>query len=477
MPSSQSLIRRNWRTFIAIAAQGVDTLLIIACFLAANHIENPDRPLIDLTSGEAIVLGLTVVVFIVLLMAHGVYRMIAFASFTRQIFMAGRALIIVAAVVFSAHYIAGSSPYARRAVLLLFAFFAVSYPIVWILGRIVLARLREAGYGKWNTLVMSTGSALRTQVEWLRENPQLGYDVVRAVKFAPGPDRYGRHHVNLRAVEKAIAEEDVQVIIFTSPEINGTFDALESLCRTSRVRMLLLSPESDKLFRETPLHDLPGIPLFTPVRKKIEFLRRLSKRTFDLVLGTGLLVLFSPVFLLVAIATKIESPGPVFYRQRRSLSDHDKPFDFYKFRSMHHRAEEMRDELLHHNMADGALFKIRNDPRLTRVGRIIRRFSIDELPQLLNVLKGEMSLVGPRPLPVGDFRRLRRRDHMGGYFRHRADAKPGMTGLWQISGRSDLGFREMILLDLYYIDNQTILFDLEILAQTLPVVILGKGAY
>jgi lipopolysaccharide/colanic/teichoic acid biosynthesis glycosyltransferase len=120
---------------------------------------------------------------------------------------------------------------------------------------------------------------------------------------------------------------------------------------------------------------------------------------------------------------------------------------------------------------------MRNDPRLTRVGKLIRRYSIDEVPQLINVVKGEVSLVGPRPLPVGDFKRLQEKDHMGGYFRHRSNAKPGMTGLWQVSGRSNLGFREMILLDLYYIDNQTILFDLEILAQTIPVVLLGKGAY
>jgi lipopolysaccharide/colanic/teichoic acid biosynthesis glycosyltransferase len=111
------------------------------------------------------------------------------------------------------------------------------------------------------------------------------------------------------------------------------------------------------------------------------------------------------------------------------------------------------------------------------VGRLIRKFSIDELPQLFNVLNGDMSLVGPRPLPVGDFKRMAEEDHMGGYYRHRANAKPGMTGLWQISGRSELGFREMVLLDLYYIENQTILFDIEILAETIPVVIFGRGAY
>jgi len=144
---------------------------------------------------------------------------------------------------------------------------------------------------------------------------------------------------------------------------------------------------------------------------------------------------------------------------------------------MHNCADEQRETLLERNESSGALFKLRNDPRLTRVGKFIRRFSIDELPQLFNVLKGEMSLVGPRPLPVGDFALLRDGEHMGGYYRQRAKTKPGITGLWQISGRSDLGFRDMVLLDLYYIEKQSLLFDIEILAQTFPVVLFGTGAY
>jgi lipopolysaccharide/colanic/teichoic acid biosynthesis glycosyltransferase len=144
---------------------------------------------------------------------------------------------------------------------------------------------------------------------------------------------------------------------------------------------------------------------------------------------------------------------------------------------MHDEADEQKDDLLGQNETDGALFKIKDDPRLTNIGRFIRRFSLDEVPQFFNVLKGEMSLVGPRPLPARDFTLLQEADHMGGYFRQRANAKPGMTGLWQISGRSDIGFREMVLLDLYYIENQSLLFDIEILAQTLPVVLFGKGAY
>jgi lipopolysaccharide/colanic/teichoic acid biosynthesis glycosyltransferase len=198
---------------------------------------------------------------------------------------------------------------------------------------------------------------------------------------------------------------------------------------------------------------------------------------FDIVGATVALAFLSPLFIVVAVATKLESHGPVFFRQKRSLTDQDEPFEFYKFRSMLHTADEQKETLLHRNESTGALFKLKNDPRLTRVGKVIRKFSIDELPQLFNVLKGDMSLVGPRPLPTCDFAQMGQGDHMGGYFRQRAKAKPGMTGLWQISGRSDLGFREMVLLDLYYIEEQSMLFDIEILAQTLPAVIFGRGAY
>ena len=140
-------------------------------------------------------------------------------------------------------------------------------------------------------------------------------------------------------------------------------------------------------------------------------------------------------------------------------------------------AEQMKAELMGKNESDGALFKIKNDPRVTNVGRLIRKLSIDELPQLFNVIKGEMSLVGPRPLPPSDFENANEPNEFWDAIYERSSVKPGMTGLWQVSGRSNIKFREMILLDLYYVENHTLLFDLEILFETIPVVLLGKGAY
>ena len=477
MDQSVHFIRRNWRTVLIICSQAIDMLVIAGSFALAVSVVHPDYSLMMVFWSHGKLIGFSIVVILTLFTALGIYRTISYAPLSWQLFTAGRGLTIAAALIFSVLFITRNLFYTRGAVILFLLFFVVAYGLVWMAGRRILAALRKAGYGRWKTLLISSGQVLRSQLDRLRMNPQLGYEVVRVMKFSNRADRFGRHMVNISEIEKAIRVAGVEAIIFTSPEVDGAFERLEELCRARRIRMLLLSSESDRLFRETRIHDLPGIPLFTPARRRIDFLKRSAKRAFDILGSSVLLLVFSPVFLLVAVATKIESRGPVFYRQRRSLCDTDKPFKFYKFRSMHLDADEMKDGLSRQNISDGALFKIKDDPRRTRVGRLIRRLSIDELPQLINVLKGEMSLVGPRPLPIGDFKRLQRRDHMGGYFRHRAGAKPGMTGLWQISGRSDLGFREMILLDLYYVDNQTILFDLEIMAQTIPVVVLGKGAY
>jgi exopolysaccharide biosynthesis polyprenyl glycosylphosphotransferase len=252
---------------------------------------------------------------------------------------------------------------------------------------------------------------------------------------------------------------------------------VHNLCKTRGVSMRIMSRESDLLFSKVGLHDIAGIPVFVPEGLKVRFLKKLLKRAFDIIVSSLMIIIFSPVFLVVAVAIKLESEGPVFFRHRRSLGASDESFGFLKFRSMHDHADTAKESLLERNESDGALFKIKDDPRLTRVGKVIRKFSIDELPQLVNVLKGEMSLVGPRPLPVNDYAHLDRNDHVGGYVHLRSKVKPGMTGLWQVSGRSNLGFRDMVMLDLYYIENQTILFDLEILAQTVPVVLFGRGAY
>ncbi|MGI3100863.1 sugar transferase [Companilactobacillus alimentarius] len=201
------------------------------------------------------------------------------------------------------------------------------------------------------------------------------------------------------------------------------------------------------------------------------YIYRGSKRIFDFVASLFGLIILSPLFLIVAIAIKIEDPkGPVFYSQVR-LGKKQSPFKMYKFRSMIVDADKHLKELLSENEVDGAMFKMKEDPRVTRVGQFIRKYSIDELPQLVNVLLGNMSLVGPRPpLPreVAEYTE---------YDKQRLAVKPGCTGLWQVSGRNDVGFHEMVELDLKYINIRGPLFDLYVLFKTVLVFIKPNGAY
>lgn len=201
------------------------------------------------------------------------------------------------------------------------------------------------------------------------------------------------------------------------------------------------------------------------------YIYRGSKRIFDFVASLFGLTILSPLFLIVAIAIKVEDPkGPVFYSQVR-LGKKQSPFKMYKFRSMIVDADKHLKELLSENEVDGAMFKMKEDPRVTKVGHFIRKHSIDELPQLLNVLLGNMSLVGPRPpLP-------REVQEYTEYDKQRLEVKPGCTGLWQISGRNNVGFHEMVELDLKYINKRGFMFDLCIIFKTIGVFVMPNSAY
>jgi len=213
-----------------------------------------------------------------------------------------------------------------------------------------------------------------------------------------------------------------------------------------------------------------GIPLFELRPPVFAGLDWVVKRAFDLVVSTGLIVLASPFWVVIALAVKLNSPGPVFYRDRR-IGLGEQEFGMFKFRSMYVDSNLRQAALEASNEASGPLFKIKDDPRVTGVGGFLRRYSLDELPQVLNVLRGEMSLVGPRPLPLRDYVQLE------DWHRKRYLVLPGMTGLWQVSGRIDLSFDDLVRLDFYYLENWSIWLDISILAKTLPAVAARRGAY
>ena len=217
------------------------------------------------------------------------------------------------------------------------------------------------------------------------------------------------------------------------------------------------------------IRPVEGLPLLHVEEPTLAGLAWLFKNFMDRLMSALMLTIFLPLFLVISLAIKLSSPGPVFFRQSR-VGREGKVFRVWKFRTMFTDAEERLAHLVEQNESDGMLFKIRNDPRITPVGRFLRASSLDELPQLINVFRGDMSLVGPRPLPADDG------DFLGDV-RRRLLVRPGMTGLWQVSGRSELSWDDAVRLDLYYVDNWSLAFDLLILWRTIGVVLARKGAY
>jgi len=249
-------------------------------------------------------------------------------------------------------------------------------------------------------------------------------------------------------------------------EFTETFLLCEELGVTARV-VLNFFPHS---IARMELHEFDGFPLLsfstTPTNEALMFVRRI----LDIVLATVIVGIFGPLLMLpTALLIKLTSPGPVLFRQKR-CGLNGRQFVMYKFRSMFDRSEHLRGDLDSLNEMDGPVFKSSRDPRVTTIGKIIRRFSIDELPQVFNVLHGDMSLVGPRPPLPEEVARYER------WQRRRLSMKPGMTCLWQISGRNEVSFEDWMKLDLTYIDNWSLLLDLKILLKTVPVVLLGRGA-
>jgi exopolysaccharide biosynthesis polyprenyl glycosylphosphotransferase len=298
----------------------------------------------------------------------------------------------------------------------------------------------------------------------------IDYEFVGTVSASPGETRLpvlGQIE-DLRTI---LSEHEADELIVTDSDFSDR-QLLEmvELAHRSGVKIRIAPKTTDLLVQRAEFVPGQGAPLFElrpPVLVGADWL---IKRTFDLAVSTAVIVVGLPLWLAIAAAIKLGSKGPVFYADRR-IGLGEQEFGMLKFRTMFVDAPERQEELEPQNEAGGALFKIRDDPRVTAVGRLLRRYSLDEVPNTVNVLRGEMSLVGPRPLPVRDYALLEE------WHRKRYLVLPGVTGLWQISGRSNLSFDDLVRYDFYYLDNWSIWLDISILAKTIPAVLAQRGAY
>lgn len=330
--------------------------------------------------------------------------------------------------------------------------------------------LRAAGYRRRAVLV-GTGGHIDAVAKALSSGPHPAVEIVGFVSRSPHPDNGLRSLGSLAEIGETIERNRVDEVIVVDPDFPER-ELLELVDRAHRrgVRVRIAPSTTEILVHRAEFVPGQSVPLFElrpPVFEGVDFA---LKRTFDLVVATLLVIVLSPLLIAIAIAIKIGSRGPVLYRSMRPGIG-GMPFACLKFRTMVNGADRHQYDLEAHNEASGALFKMRQDPRLTLVGRALRRFSLDELPQLVNVLRGQMSLVGPRPLPQRDFDRLEEW-HMKRYL-----VMPGMTGLWQVSGRAELDFDDLVRLDFLYLERWSVFLDLAILVKTLPAVIWGRGAY
>ena len=341
--------------------------------------------------------------------------------------------------------------------------------------RTVIAWRRRRGRDVRRVLVIGAGTRGKMVMQQIEQHPGLGYRPVGFlddVSWAQRAD-FGRFRV-LGAVadlpQVAAAQQIDEVIVALPGESHETILGTLDYCAKSNIGFKLVPDLFELTLGDVEVDNLAGIPLISVRDSLLTGLNLGVKRALDIVIAGLALLLTLPLSLILIIAIRLESAGPFLLPQHRIGRD-TKPFRMFKLRSMYRDAEQRRAALEHLNEAEGPLFKMRDDPRITKVGKIMRRFSLDELPQLWNVLRGDMSLVGPRAPLAGEV------EQYDAWQTRRLAVTPGLTGLWQVSGRSELSFDEMVMLDFYYIENWSIGLDVKILLRTVPAVLTGRGAY
>lgn len=327
-----------------------------------------------------------------------------------------------------------------------------------------------------DVVVVGSGEVGRGVIRTMMARPDLGYRIIGYLDDGTGENNIGSGRVphlgSYRELRNVLSEHpSLHTVFIALPgDMHRQILAVMRVARAQNVRTQVVPDLLQISLNRVEFNNMSGIPMLGMREVRISRTGLITKRIMDLSIALLLSIPSLIAGAAIAAAIKLDSEGPVFYSGERIGRD-GKPFKMYKFRSMVVGAEEQKLYLQDQNEADGPIFKIKDDPRLTRVGRVLRHTSLDELPQLYNVILGQMSLVGPRP-PLPE-----EVEHYKPWQRQRLSVIGGITGLWQVSGRSDLTFDELCLLDIYYIENWSIPLDVRILLQTVPYVIFGRGAY
>lgn len=488
--------RRQWRIFEIFAIVILDALLVDAAFQLAFYLRVyvlGDSPLVtyfrnnvfgnaeiaySIPSRSSLApLEITLIFGLVTLFAlRGLYSLRLTGTWFRQAWTITSSSTMGVALLIT-YFFVFQPPSSSR---LLVPFIWVSTIVVLCAGHLIISgavgMLYRAGFGETRLLVVGSGRLGKMMMQHIVANPNLGYSIVGFLHdMNEPPSDFGRF--------KMLGTLDDIGLVIRSMQIDEVIIALPSHMNEYALRSMKMCERMGASFKIVPdlyelslsrigMEAIEGIPLLGIKHQAVSrnSIQHAITRLIDICVSAFILVLGSPLWLFIALMVRLTSPGPVIFKQTR-IGLNSESFQLQKFRSMYKDADQRQALLLAQNEAKGPLFKMKEDPRITPVGKFLRRTSLDEIPQLLNVLKGEMSLVGPRPpLPreVAQYQEWQK---------GRLAIKPGLTGLWQVRGRSDISFDEGVLMDLYYIENWSLRLYLQILVRTIPAVLFSKGAY
>lgn len=428
---------------------------------------------VEWSTYSSIQLALTAVLLIVFRL-QGLYRLRRGVTWVDEMgIVVNGTLIGIAVMIVGVFYV---RPFGLSRLIFIYAGIAivVLLGLARLLERAYRARRRRRGIGLERIVVVGTGPLGLMMMQNLVAQPELGYQIVGFVDDERSDDigpfqALGRPDEIPQLVDQLEVDE---VFIALPSADHARISHLLAALAERPVGVRIVPDFYDLSLNQVDITDVNGIPLIGLRDAQLSGGNVVLKRAIDVALAGLTLLALSPVLGLIALAIKLDSPGPILVSQPR-VGRNGRMFGFLKFRSMFQDADAQLARVLHLDEArsGGRIFKSRNDPRRTRVGRWLRRFSLDELPNLINVLRGEMSVVGPRPPFAHEVEKYE------DWHRRRLDVLPGVTGLWQVSGRSNLTFDEMALLDIWYIENWSIGLDVKIMFRTIPAVLLGTGAY
>lgn len=463
-PPNSSAWQRTYTSSLVLA----DSSIVVMTLAAVEGLRNPQ---VDFWAASLFAI-VVAVVWISLLALEGGYDVRFLGAGTKEYQLVARASFKCAALLAMVVVSVGWRP--DRASL---ALVMISGVVLLLLGRNVarrlLARQRVTDKCQFRVLAVGEREHVAHLISSVRLHPDDGYDVI-GVCTPTSPSRPILDVPVVGAVgdvrDAADALRADLIVVTASPAVDP--EAVRMLgwsLEGSGIRLALAPSLTDVAGARISVHPVAGLPLVYVDETDLGLARSVIKGVLDRVVAAVGIMVALPVMLAIAVLIKLDSPGPVLFAQPR-VGKNGQLFRFWKFRSMSPGSDILVDGLIADNECDGLLFKMKSDPRVTRVGTWLRRWSLDELPQLVNVLKGEMSLIGPRPLPVAP-------ESFRGRERRRMLVKPGITGLWQVSGRSDVNWAEAVRLDLYYVDNWSLWLDLVILWKTISAVFSSKGAY